>query len=247
MKNSNHQIGLSLVAGRRPDLLQRTLESFQTALFDHVDLAWVRVNLDPIFGTPEDGEAVVRLLADHFTDVELRQPERPGFCAAVKWLWGGVPDGPFFHLEDDWLAAEPIDMNRVSRSLRRRTTAVCLRSKYHGTPLHKNYSEFWGLMAWRDAPLRRYPIFNTSPSFFDGAFARGAAALMDPELDPEKQMHPSQRLPILRYLLKYRCRYYFSETRGPVIIDIGRDWRAERGIEAHVVGAAKTWTGPDLP
>ncbi|MHA6345001.1 glycosyltransferase family 2 protein [Roseivivax sp. CAU 1761] len=238
------RIGLTVVAARRPDLLRRTLDSFAERLFARVDLAWVRVNVDPIFGDAAAGEAVRALLAERFPGARVTCPESPGFGAAVKRLWTDLPDGPFLHLEDDWIANEPIDAPRALSWLDAEIKAVSLLSETHGPKGRGAFSEGLHKTKVFGITLRRtvVPRFGLSPSFFDGAFARHCAALMDPALDPEKQMRRPYNKAMTDHVERYRCRFLKAADGGPLVTDIGRDWQAERGIVKSVAEGTSTWT-----
>lgn len=78
---------ITIVCGRRPDLLSRTLASFQDNMFRHFDIGTVHANIDPFCGTEAEGDACEALLRSHFPRVAIRRPETPSFGMAVKHLW----------------------------------------------------------------------------------------------------------------------------------------------------------------
>lgn len=241
-------LAITLVAGRRPELLSRTLASFSDKLFKDNEIASVRVNIDPIFGDKEDETACVAIVREHFPQAEIRSPIASGFCSAVQWLWQGVPDGLVFHLEDDWICHEAIDTRIVASWMQTSVRSVPLLSVTHGKKGYKEYSEsrtrkkFFGLKLGR---RKLIPSFGTSPGFFDGAFLRRCAALLNEDLDPEKQMKPEINPDLFAEMAPYLVKFYKSASGEPIIEDIGREWRDARNIEKSVTPDGKSvWFSP---
>ncbi len=239
------EIGLTIVASRRPDLLGRTLESFYFNLLSFVQLREVRVNVDPIFGDKEDHLRCLELLRVFFPGAKVNQPGEASFGSAVKWLWSGISGGPFLHLEDDWMLRGPINVRQALSCLSDRTRSVCMLTskKYAIKASRKTFSEgikknkIFGVTVSRTT----LPRFNLSPSFFDGDFAQNCAALMDPNLDPEKQMRRPHNPRLTNYIEQYRCRFLKTEDGGPLVDDIGLNWRHKRGIKKLTGASRSSW------
>lgn len=230
-------LSICLVAGRRPDLLKRTLGSFAEMLFDDNRIGSVRVNIDPIFGDKDDELACCEIVKQHFPDADIRTPEQPGFCAAVKWLWSGVPDGLILHLEDDWICLQKIDTAVVQDWMTTSVRSVQLLSENHGAKGHKEYSESRirkKILGIKFGQGHVIPRFGTSPGFFDGKFMRNCARYLNEDLDPEKQMRPNINPMLFNQMESFRVKFYKSSTDGPIIVDIGRSWRDERKIDKIV-------------
>ncbi|MEM8538942.1 MAG: hypothetical protein AAGF56_13905, partial [Pseudomonadota bacterium] len=172
------KLSLCIVAGRRPELLARTLASFHEHLFQFNEIDRVRVNIDPIFGTLEDAEKCKEVVTDHFGSVALNSPEEPGFAKAVQWLWQDAPDGLVLHLEDDWICKERIDTEVVAAWMMTSVRSVQLLSATQGKKGMKEYSEsryrarYFGMRIGRRQII---PSFGTSPGFFPGEFIRKLA------------------------------------------------------------------------
>ncbi len=106
MEVKETDIALILVAGRRPELLKRTLRSFGEKVFDNFRIVGVFANIDPFMGTAEDGEACKKIILDRFPSAEISAPATPDFSEAVRSLWSKPRQPYFFHLEDDWLVLD---------------------------------------------------------------------------------------------------------------------------------------------
>ena len=239
---------LSLVSGRRPDLLDRTLASFSRNLFPGFEIGEVLVNIDPFAGDV-DSHAACREVLDRFLpDATVFEPASASFGAAVKRLWSALPDGVVFHLEDDWLLQEPLPPERVLPLLTGSTKAVVPLSEEHGwdgrSPFRTQVlkTRVLGVTVWR----RRRGSFGTSPRFMEGSFARTVASLIDSRHDPEKQMRRDYNRELARFLRPYRSRLLPAEDGAPLIVDIGRQWREVRGISKRVEGPDTIWSStPD--
>ncbi len=236
------QIDITLIAGRRPKLLQRTLESFARNVFDHFQINGVYANVDPIFGETAEEDICVDLIRQYFPTADIVRPASPGFCAAVAGCWQRTSAKTIFHLEDDWLCNEPIGPEDIL-ALAGSTKQLSLLSKeknWDGSAqyqIHKLQVKLLGVRVYR----RMVNKFSTSPSFIDGDFARAASALMDLRLDPEKQFCNRTNMALFRYVTPYKNRLLFGKEQSPLITDIGRQWRDERRIEKSVIDGVSYW------
>lgn len=88
---------------------------------------------------------------------------------------------------------------------------------------------------------RVIPKLGTSPKFILSAYAREVAVRLNPDLDPEKQMTNNLNPDLEDYIAKRKCYLLRSASGGPLIDDIGRDWREARQIEKVVVGGRSIW------
>ena len=238
------RLDVTLVAARRPGLLRRTLASFQEGLFANFPLGAVHANIDPVFGDDADHAACRAAILATFPGAVISEPESPGFGRAVKALWAATGSEVVFHLEDDWLLNEPLRPEEVLPLLAGDTRALALVSKEIGWNGHDLYKETRTRVKLLGITVRRDVVaaFGTSPRFLEGDFARRCAALMDPELDPEKQMRPPHNPDLRAYMRGFRCRFLPAREHAELITDIGRAWRDQRGIEKMVVGGTSVWT-----
>ncbi len=158
----------------------------------------------------------------------------------------GAPRAPelVFHLEDDWLLNEPLGPDDILPLMigdTRSVAPVAVELGWNGRDdfnVRRKKVRFLGIPVAR----RAFNVFGTSPRFFDGNFVRRCADLMDPSLDPEKQMRPPGNPALIAYQQPFRCRMLPGRTRIDLITDIGRAWRDTRGIEKVVAKGVSTWT-----
>ena len=237
-------IDITLVSGRRPELLARTLASFGERLFSHFPIANLFANIDPFGGSPREGEACRELILKAFPRAQIHMPASACFGLAVQSLWAKSRSGVIFHLEDDWVALSDIRPEMVFSKLEGATKALKLVAKPY---------RFGPPQSFQKRPIKLFNItvahgrdnvFSTSPSFYDGAFARHCAGLMRPELDPEKQMHPAINPALHGYMNHFRCGRVSGtrQNHHQLIADIGREWRADRGIVKAVEAGKSIWT-----
>lgn len=235
-----------IVSARRPQLLSITVDSFKETVFSNFVIQNVYVNVDPVFGSEEDHEAVVSLIRKQFPTATIFEPEAPGFGAAVKRLWSATTADYVFHLEDDWITLRrvgeeilrPFDDSRiqqVSFHTADQNWDVVVKGHIHAK---RDYFRPFGIKL----PFyRTVPKFTTSPSILRGGFARSAAALMNPAHDPEKQFYSSVNIGLEKLARPFR-NFIFSPEGTPVIRDIGREWREAQGIRKIITNATSTWS-----
>lgn len=238
-------IDICLVAGRRPDLLHTTLESFNASVFQNFDVANFYANIDPIFGDIDDEKRTQDVIRSFFPDACIRTPENPNFCTAVKQNWLSTQSPFIFHLEDDWVVNQTVPSTEILRIFSDKKVAqVSLNHFYkkwnykHG-PHHRQWPR-WQVFGIKFKFGFPFPCFTTSPSFLTGDFARQAAALMDDRYDPEKQFHSSVNRPLVQFVKPYK-NFIYGEDSSYVITDTGRDWRDERKIRKTLVNSTSFW------
>ncbi|RWO01808.1 hypothetical protein [Mesorhizobium sp.] len=246
MSSKNHPaIDVTLVCGRRPELLSQTLQSFQQMVFRHFRIGGVYVNIDPFGGDEIDHEKCRSLVLGYFPNAAISEPETASFGRAVKVLWSQVKSPLVLHLEDDWLALESITPDRVFPLFKGRTRAVKLVTKelrWNGRDEIRRRTEkvkLLGLTIWK----RKISSFGTSPAFFSGDFARRCSSLLMDDLDPEKQQRSHINPPLMNFTSRYECRVLPGVAQPEIIRDIGRKWRDERGISKITERGRSTWSG----
>lgn len=84
---------------------------------------------------------------------------------------------------------------------------------------------------------------GTSPKFIQGALAHRLAQMMDPDLDPEKQMLPWINPAFSDIIAANKCGFLDkSGTRQyGVMEELGRAWREARHIEKTVIDGKSIW------
>ena len=238
-------IDICVVAGRRPDLLEATLTDFQERCFRHLDVSRCLVNIDPIFGDADDATACLSIVQRLFPQATVFQPETPNFCSAVRRLWSNTSADYIFHLEDDWRTLTDLDQAILAPFADPSIQQVSLHTinqnwdiRRKGHLYQKRSFKLFGVKLPR---LRTKPLFSTSPSVLRGDFARLAAGLLDPALDPEKQFYSNTNMALEARVARYRT-YIYSPRLTPVIEDTGRNWRDERRIRKDFANGQSIWT-----
>ncbi|MBL1406184.1 MAG: hypothetical protein COC17_07060 [Hyphomicrobiales bacterium] len=185
------KIDVVIIATRRPDLLQKTLESFSERLFPYFEINKAVVNIDPIWGGELDHGKVKNILSDNFDDLIIIEPKKPNFCRAVKSAWGHTTSNVVFHLEEDWIALEDIKPQVITSNLNDVVTSLSLMNSYKNWNGKQVY-HFKRCRPWC-LPLKiedkSKPYFGTNPSFWNGGFMRECADKLDVNFDPEKQFY----------------------------------------------------------
>ena len=230
-----NSIDLTLVAGSRPELLQRTLESFKKHVFGFVPISKVFVNIDRHGGSESDRSECVEIILSFFPDACVSTPSISSFGSAVKHLWSLPQTENFLHLEDDWVAIQDIRLDRLKLPPVARTKQWFLVKPQVSQSI---------LTSYRFRPVRGIPFFlpnptspafTTSPSILNSAFAHRVSQLMKPDLNPEKQMFNGLNPSLEEELKNFRSKALVSWWEKPLITDIGREWQKARGIQVEIV------------
>lgn len=236
------EIDVTLVAGRRPHLLSQTLASFSDRLFRHFAVRRFIANIDPIWGVAADADRCEAAIRSHFPDADVTRPATPGFGRAVKSVWGRTSDLPVLHLEDDWIALHDITPGHVFPVLTPDVGQVALaqgprRPSDADVVMRTEKTKLFG------ATLRRKAVngYGTSPRFLAAGLARRYSDLLDPSLDPEKQILHGLNRRFSHVQKQLKCRMIWRDGSEPFICDTGRDWRAASGVAKTYKDGVVRW------
>jgi hypothetical protein len=233
---------VTLIAGHRETLLARTLESFSRNVFPNFPIRRVIANVDRFMGDDAEGDRCEALIRSYFPDAQIFRPETPDFASAVIRTWSATSASRVLHLEDDWVALEPIGPERIDPLFEPDVGAVtfmCVNKKTRNLA-HQTVRRLVrrGKKTVED---RLINAFSTSPGIFSGKFLREAAWRMEPALDPEKQFYRRTNPFLEEYALTKRCMFLRGTQRRDLVQDIGRQARAEVGLVKLYVKGASVW------
>lgn len=221
------RLDVCMTALRRPELLELTLESFSRRVFP----AWRHIrliaNIDPL-GDPADLDRTIELMQRHSHESLIRVTDRGNFTDAVRWCWQQASSPQVLHLEDDWLCLRRVDRAAVERTLALEGVGA-VRLYLHRVPLRRR---------------KRDIGFSLNPCFFRRDWIRALADRLDDGMDPEKQVRWKQGR-CAEVADAYRTVMYGFPGYPAVVMDIGRDWRAQRGLQKHLVDGQAVWTQGD--
>lgn len=237
---------VTLIAGHREALLARTLDSFARDVFPNFSVRRLIANLDPFMGDAAEGDRCEALIRRYFPDALVFRPETPDFASAVIRAWSATTAPRVLHLEDDWLALEPIGPERIEPLFEpdvRAVTFVSINKHTRRLPHQTSRRvERKGRRVVKDFLVN---AFSTSPGVFDGAFLREAARRMKPGLDPEKQFFRQINPELEEHALPMRCMFLRGTLRREMIKDIGREARAAQGLVKLYENGASVWRQAD--
>lgn len=205
------QIDVVIVAGRRPDLLSKTLDSFSDRLFRHFDLQRIICNIDPIFGSVEDAQACAEIVARAHSHTKIFTPETKGYTEAVARVWAESTAPIFLHLEDDWLLNRDVKPSEIHAFEDPTVGQICF--NHANKNWDKKKGEYcYGRRRYKigniATPFKwKHPVFTVSPTFVRGDFGRHCATLLDPLFDPEKQFFKAVNPRLEEYVFSFKKRY----------------------------------------
>jgi hypothetical protein len=233
---------VTLIAGHREVLLERTLESFTRDVFPNFRIRRLIANIDPFMGDKAEGDRCEALILRHFPHALIFRPETPDFASAVIRAWSATTSPRVLHLEDDWLALEPITPDRIEALFAPDVGAVTFMSvNKHTRGLAHQTARRVVKKGRRIVEDFLVNAFSTSPGVFEGDFLREAARRMKPGLDPEKQFFRQTNPELEAHALPRRCMFLRGSNRRELILDIGREARAEVGLVKLYENGASVW------
>ena len=220
-------LDIAMIAGRRPELIRRTLESFSKHLFAHFEICKVHVNLDPFMGKEGDEEICAGIIRHTLPQAQINMPKTPGFGAAVKHVWSNMGDNICFHMEDDWICLQDITPEMIASGFDDPATSMIYPAHKQRRKDQTNPRERVKKTKLFGVTVRRHKVahWGTSPRFISGPHARRFAALLDPMKDPEKQVYTGINKALCAVQEKTRVLGVWNAQDGPLIADIGRDYR----------------------
>lgn len=233
---------VTLIAGRREGLLERTLASFGKDVFPNFPIRRVIANIDPFMGDEAEGDRCEALIRAQFPEATIFRPETPEFASAVIRTWAATTAPRVLHLEDDWIALEPITLEKVEALFRRRVSAVTFLNANKRTR-RLRHQTVKREVTNADGTVEKIVIncFSTSPGVFEGDFLREAARRMVPGLDPEKQFFMGTNPHLEDHALPRKCMFLRGTEQLAIIEDIGRQARADAGLIKRYKNGASVW------
>lgn len=250
-----HNIDIVIVAARRPELLERTLSSFQEHIFKNFNINTVSINIDPFGGAVKETGLVREIVQSYFPSAEIFTPEIASFTAGVKRLWKNTTSNYVLHLEDDWQALGEITPDMVFPQLKGDVKTLSIMNKakcWNGKqvfhyPFHRK-----GISPFKKENESK-PYFTTSPSFWEGDFLRKCGSLMLEQFDPEKQFYSNVNLPLEDFVKPFKNKFLIGENTSKeyktlgrkekhyLIQDIGREWRKQNNIKKLLINNQSVW------
>jgi hypothetical protein len=233
---------VTLIAGHREALLARTLESFTRDVFPNFPLRRLIANIDRFMGDDAEGDRCEALIRGYFPDALVFRPEVPDFASAVIRTWEATTAPRVLHLEDDWIALEPITPDRIEPLFEPDVGAVTFMAvNKHTRGLYHQTSRRVVKKGRQIVEDKLVNAFSTSPGVFDGDFLREAARRMKPGLDPEKQFYRQINPVLEEHALPKRCMFLRGSTHRELVQDIGRQARVDVGLVKLYENGASVW------
>jgi hypothetical protein len=233
---------LTFVSGARPDLMKKTLESFQEKLFSNIPIANAYFNIDKIFGGDDEVAACRELAKHYFPNAKIFMPQRPSFGAAVKRLWESTGDNTVLHLEDDWQINFSVNSKSVLEKFDDDVGMVQLaienRSTYGGDFLYITKRR---RILGHEIYAKQVNAYGTSPRFFRAGLCQKFGQLLKPALDPEKQVYKNKNRKLSKAHSPWKCAVLYGKNGSPLITDLGREWRDARKIKKVDHHGRATW------
>lgn len=259
------RLAITMTAILRPEVIRLTLTSFYDKAFRQlIGNGWriaLMVNVDPV-GKRENEmplnvaktvtEDEIRASAGEGVEVFVRHADSPHFSTAFKkvWTmaanpWPTMPDqasAPWvFHLEDDWLLREPIDIENMVEVMESQPDIASLRLSWFKseTDRLKNWNRFFpwnGLFFECPREMVKDLGFCGHPGLLRGSYVRQAVELVDTKWNPEKQFHYWNGK-LVHFARHWRYGVWQEQNSPPILREIGREWMAVNGYSKKGIKA----------
>lgn len=229
-------ITVAMTATRRPEILQRTLDSFWDNAFMHSAQKFkIRINIDPVGHDISSYEVLDVVRKYPWIDIEYNMPVKPSFPLAFVWAMDHDDSAMTFMLEEDWELLRPLDIDAMCAILDAIPSLALLRLPIFksANDSMKNWSTLYpwnGLYFECPHEHRRGLGFCGHPSMIKTRFLVDTVPLVDPLRNPEKQYHYGSRTDLLNLVLQWKYGVWGHPNDGPYIKDIGREWMVANGF-----------------
>jgi len=231
-------LDVTITACCRPEILYRTLYSFENNLFGKETIRPI-VNVDPAGWS--DPRRVVDVVEMFYPDAgKYRIAEKPHFAEAFIWTWQNVETEYVFHLEDDWELLKRVEMKELVQLMEDHPELASIRlPSFHSLKdKMRNWDKYF---PWNgeyfECPreLTAGVGYCGHPSLLRGSFVKNCAPLIRNDFNPEKQFH--KRGPLLNEVMKWKFGVFGKPNSEPYIKDLGRKWMRDhkfkkKGIDA---------------
>jgi len=225
------KIDITMTAVIRPQILRETLTSFCNNLFTERDRYRLIINIDNI-GEKVKPKNIIKICKLFFKPEQIvYRVVPPSFSNAVIWTWSQVEAPWVFHLEDDWIINNPVDINDMIEIMKTHSL-TSLRLNKTRTKVSK-VSKKYG--------FDPCPKISLNPNLFDGTFIKKMVPIMTSEQNPEKQLrigkgkHPRGKL-----LTGLRHGIYSKISYKAMVTDTGRAWMSKSRFTKNT--GFKNWT-----
>jgi hypothetical protein len=243
-EKETEKIDIAMTATRRPEVLRRTLDSFVENVFKNTEGFRLIINVDPI-GLPIESMDVVDVAYEYFDDIVFNLPEKPDFNTAFRYVLSTATSELVFHLQDDWRACYPIDIDEMVGILKKNQSLALLRLSMFSS--ERNHLMNWGIhrFPWNgkyfQCPLtqRRQLGFCGHPSLIKNRFLKATVPVMDKKHNPENQFHSFFR--VVQEIEKWEYGVYLKPNSSRNIEDIGRDWMQENNWRKNSDKSHTVW------
>lgn len=226
-------IDITTTATLRPELLEKTYESFTKYLFKKPYDYRVIINIDPVGGN-KTVDDVIKVVHRFFPTSKINTPSEPNFAKAWKWCWSQVEADFIFHLEEDWLLLREVDIDIMLSILTNNKDLAALRMMKMNVPTNLNffrskYIDKGNFLLSEDNSV----AFGGNPQLIKGDFVKQSCVYLREDANPEKQFRKSSDPLWLEVVSKWDYGVYARPRDKQMIMDLGRPWMDQNNFEKN--------------
>jgi hypothetical protein len=240
-------IDITITATIRPELLNKTLDSFFRNCFYQFNKrnnceSNIIINIDNIGNRANTPIDVYQVCQQYSKNVLYNIPNEPNFAKAVKWCWSQCTNKYIFHLEDDWLLNRYLHLENLINYIDKGISSVRLYKRKY--PSKKPYMMFDCEYDFDNDNLfiakGNYDQFGLNPVLIDKQFIDDVLPLMVDNINPEKQFRMRNNN-MKNILPRYKYGIYGKPGEKAIVTDIGTEWREKRKIQKQPGDKFLSW------
>lgn len=222
------KIDITMTAALRPKILERTLASICSNLI-WPDGFCLIVDIAPVGDRKYTQDGVAGIVHSYFADHKIRMLPESKQADALKWTWENV-DSPYaLQWEDDWVLRSRIELSSLIHFMNQDTSiGVIAFDRYRKSVL--NYPGYEGKFRYIHSGMWervKEKSLGGPPALMRKKYMAEVLTIVDGDicLDVLSNMKSS------RALMKKWGVYVYTATSGALVEDIGKEWRAKRGLK----------------
>jgi len=246
------EFDITMTATLRPELLERTLDSFYNNLFGvNIYKARLIINIDYVGGTDAIDnrrrfEDINDIIKDYsWRGVKKRVGFKPFFPTAFLWCMYEIETPIFFQLEEDWELRAEINLEDMFYMFDKYENLAHLRLSMFGCNTKTKELKNW--TRWLPYNGDFFEIVEDKfqlgwcghPGLNRSDFMHQCLQHINPTKNPEKQLKGFRyEYPLNHIIPKYRFGSYHPVDRPkPAVFDIGRRWMQKNNWQKQGIKA----------
>jgi len=242
-------ISIAITATIRPIVLKQTLSSFYKNCFYDFSLRnnlknniHIVINVDPIGDAQYTQNDVIKICKQYSNNITYNFSKKANFASAVIWCWKNCTGKYVFHLEDDWVLNDRIELEKLMYFIDNKIVSA-VRLYKRDYPSSKPYKMFDCIYKYKNNLFIAQDSsnqFGLNPVLIDMEFIQQALPLMSHKINPEKQFR-AKNDKMKDFVLSHKYGIYGKPGDKALVSDIGLSWRKNKRYQKPIGETFLEW------